>query len=154
MRLKNLTVQRVLRLVLDESGDVRLGFVVEEGVLIVSTQENLARHMRVEIYDAHDLIESLLHSRQNGRRIDPVTGAWIAVQEEGGRASASHLMESLVSMIANSVEPDAWMVNGGMGSMNIIGRTLVVRQSDQVHRELRAVLDELRRVTASQTVAK
>lgn len=54
---------------------------------------------------------------------------------------------SLVSLIQKTVAPNSWDVNGGAGSVTFYNnlRALVVRQTEETHSDLDAVLNGLRR---------
>jgi hypothetical protein len=54
--------------------------------------------------------------------------------------------EALIQVLTNSVEPRSWQAMGGSGTIDYfaVGRCLVVVQSDEIHAQLRTLLDELR----------
>ena len=58
MQLNNVAAERALRLILDEAGGdlVKLGYAVDEGVVVVATNEFLAAKTEIRTYDIRDLI--------------------------------------------------------------------------------------------------
>lgn len=46
----------------------------------------------------------------------------------------------LISVIAHTIEPESWELNGGSGTMQMFGSTLVVRNNVLVHQSLSALL--------------
>ncbi len=56
VKLANVSAERVLRLVLDEFADTRLGYDVLDGVVIVSTAEALLRDFETRVYDVYGIL--------------------------------------------------------------------------------------------------
>ena len=56
--------------------------------------------------------------------------------------------DALLSLITTTVEPDSWAEFGGPGSLSPFeaNLSLVIRQTEQVHEEIRDLLDQLRRL--------
>jgi hypothetical protein len=47
-------------------------------------------------------------------------------------------------LVQQSVEPDSWLCNGGLGSMSAFSDSLVVRNNAAVHRMISRLLNDLR----------
>ncbi|MCC6357452.1 MAG: hypothetical protein IT450_01805 [Phycisphaerales bacterium] len=56
--------------------------------------------------------------------------------------------ESLQRIMSQGVSPDSWEVNGGVGSFQLFGSTMVVRATHAVHAEIVGLLRSLRRAVA------
>ncbi len=56
------------------------------------------------------------------------------------QARAEKFAEDLSKIVTEMVAMDSWEANGGMGTIRSVPGALVVRQTPQVHRELRTVL--------------
>jgi hypothetical protein len=56
MKLHDVTVERVLRLVLNEIREVPVDYQIEDGVLLISTQEGILRNLTTQVYDVRDLL--------------------------------------------------------------------------------------------------
>ena len=50
---------------------------------------------------------------------------------------------SITSLFESNVSPDSWATNGGEGTITELGNSLLVRQSEKVHREFEAFLKQL-----------
>ena len=56
VKLADVTMQKALRTVLDDVGGINpLGYVVDDGVIVVTTAEDLDRRMVTRVYDVRDL---------------------------------------------------------------------------------------------------
>jgi general secretion pathway protein D len=57
-RLRNVKFSKVLRTILDDvgGGTVKLGYTIDEGVITISTLEDLAQNVDIRVYDIRDLI--------------------------------------------------------------------------------------------------
>lgn len=61
-----------------------------------------------------------------------------------GGGSLTFGMEDLVGAITGVVAPDSWADMGGPGSIRILGSMLLVSQTEEVHRMIEHLLDEIR----------
>jgi hypothetical protein len=130
VRVENLPVGRVLRLILDEVGlDVALGFEIRDGVLLVSTREDLDRGVETYVHRIDDLLGAF------GRGRPDMPSQPEAVAEE------------LAGVILETVVPDSWAINGGLGTLEVLGSSLVVQNSPRVGREVEEFLRALRAVS-------
>lgn len=152
MRLSNLPTERVLRLVLDEA-EARLAYSVEDGVLIVSTFDDLTRRRTAEVYDLRELLDALQGEPRAAHSLSGAAAS-VSASDEARRIADLRLAQEIEELIPTCVEPDAWMMNGGCGMVRRVGCTLVVYQSSHVHRELRTLLEELRRTASLRQPAK
>jgi hypothetical protein len=77
-------------------------------------------------------------------KVYPVAGLVNPVRQEG--------TEPLVEVITTTVRPRSWDVMGGEGAVRYFpeGSSLVIRQSDEVHREVQTLLNALREAKAEQ----
>lgn len=130
LNLKNVKADRLLRLVLDEAADDGgIGFEVDENILMIAPREAFQRALKVRFYDVRDLL----------------------VLDGGEQSDASN---RLTQFVTQTVEPDSWTVNGGIGSIEIFAGVAGVRQSDAVHEELQRMLDVIRRYHAADAHAE
>ncbi len=170
---------RVLRLVLDEAGgdSVALGYEVRDGVLLIATVEWLERDQIVRAYPVRDLLvaqacrwQRCLEIRYRHGAAPGSARALVRAIDAGYREDQARRMSmlgdnqtrpvdenlvwaaewQLLDLIQQTVTPDAWAENGGMGTVMIYNDVLVARQSRLVHRELGDFLASLRRASAAQ----
>jgi hypothetical protein len=117
LRLRNVKFGRVLDLVLSNVGGatVPVGYSVSDNILRVSTLEDLDRVTDVRAYDVRDIVPAEL------------------------------TMEELAKMIVDTVATDSWRDSGGStGGLRVSKHKLIVTQTPNNHRQIRAVLKMLR----------
>jgi len=174
--VRKITVKRALDLVLrDVSGaaagaDAELRYVVDGGVLTISTKSDLAKEPIRRVYDIRDLLVPVPDFE--GPRIE-LSQASQAASQAGGTGSSSSsggifdddtstserrdkemtkdkLMENFVSLVRNSIDPESWAdPEGGAGIgtpgfIQILGGSLVVTQTAQNHQALSELIEKLR----------
>ena len=172
--LTDVTVGKALRTVLDDVGGVvALDYVIDEGVLTISTKDDLSRQTVTVVYNVADLagawsltaaergeIRLLLREvmlRDIGptdRKVDEGTAPDLAlayrkrVDELAGvvhRAFRRHAAEEFADLIRALVMPEIWRGCGGMiGSIRIYRSSLVVTAPPATHRQVRWLLEALR----------
>jgi hypothetical protein len=113
IRLKGVPLRSALRLALHQAG---LGYYVEDGVLVVTT-EAVSRDKVM-------------------RRVYPV-GNLVGPGKKGA---------NLIEVITKTVEPNSWATEGGAAAITYFaeGQSLVVSQSADVQEQVRQLLEELR----------
>lgn len=144
LSLKNLTMERILRLVLDEIGGsdgVQLGFEAQDGILVVSTEEDLNRRTKFVVYDVRDILDAL---PPGGISTMAPEKAKVAREEPGQPAAVAGSGGELMQLITSSVRPESWEDNGGTGGIRWYHGLLVIRTNDAAHREVRGLLQSLR----------
>jgi hypothetical protein len=116
-RVKNVTFSNALDLVLTSAGKgtVPVGYAFKDGVIHVTTSEQLDRLVETRAYDVRDLVPS---------EID---------------------MKELGLMVRSSVAPDTWRENGGsVGALHTSKHKMIVTATGPSHRKIREILDMLR----------
>lgn len=113
-----------LELILEDvgGGEVDLGFTLYDGVILISTKEDLARRTQVVFYNVSDIIRMAeLRNRD-----------W----ESLGR---------LVAMIQQTIDPESWREAGGnTGAITDFSDILVVTQTHSAHEMIWELLQGLR----------
>ena len=119
--LTDVTVRTALDIILaDAGGDRPLEYVIENGVVTVSTQDDLAWHLVTRCYELQDLL---------------------------GPGDRSAQIEDLVHLISDAVESGTWQANPELGIREFAG-LLVVTHTPQAQRQVENLLDTLRRMLA------
>jgi len=125
VELADVTVEKVLRTILDDVGGVNpLGFIVDGGVVTITTREDISTRPIVRVYDVADLI---------GARND-----------EPGRT------EGLINVIRGTVAPESWRggeAAGTTGRVTVFQRKLVIAQTSPAHQRIALLLEALRERT-------
>jgi len=121
--LQGVTLRSALELILR---DLDLTFHVQNEVLQITTPEEAETRLKTVLYPVGDLA---------GDYRDPSTGeSWADYQ-------------SLIDLITTAVSPTAWDEVGGPGGVGVFekSQSLVVSQTEDVHRQVAQLLDTLRR---------
>jgi len=170
VKLTNKTLEKVLRTVLDDvAGEgVNLDYVVDEGSIVVSTEDDLSgpRYRRTRVYDIRDLIVripnfegpsiSLTQAANQAGNNNNAGGLWgtnnnANNNNESNFPTRAELVSDILYMIRSTIEPESWRENGGtVGSLREFGGQIVVTHIPRVHRKLMNLLAQLREARALQ----
>jgi hypothetical protein len=156
VRLSSLPLDHVLQILLTDvgGGTVKLGYHIDRGVILVSTDEVLSRTAVARIYDVRDLIEMDHRQRAKwGRLLPPDSaGAAAVAPSPGGSTGAepadsyADSVDSLTALITNMVAPDSWRDAGGtIGSIREFGGRLVIITTPEIHDEIIDLLETIRK---------
>jgi len=128
VKLKGVTVEKALQVILADVGppDIELGFVVDEGVVTISTRVDLARRTVTRVYDVRDLI----------------TGAFATAGTEV--ATGTPAAANLIGIITEAVGSNSWRPLGNTGSINEKDGQFIITQSAMNHELVEALLGQLR----------
>ena len=133
VRLANVTVEKALETILDDVGAAgeRLGFIIDQGVITISTRHDLSKNTVRRSYDVRELID------------------WTDEDEVG----------NLVDLITTSIDEPSWKPTGDTGSVKHLNGTLVIVQTAENHAAVVDTLRELhamqaRRPTSPRTRAR
>ncbi len=122
-RLKDINLRSSLRLLLRE---LDLTYIIQDEVLLITTPESAESRLLVGVYPVRDLIES---------------------RDPDGKIR--HDFEELEQLIHFALGPTTWSSEGGPGSHGAAPfedvHALVVRQTEEGHREVRDLLAALRK---------
>ena len=96
-------------------GEHGLGYTLRDGAMIVTSASVSDRQTKVRIYPVGDLV---------GQHGD--------------------LLVDLIEIIQDNVGSDTWAQQGGLGEIASFDKTLVVTQTDKIHRQIQLLLQQLR----------
>lgn len=163
--LKNLRLSQVLYMLMNEAAgpDVKLAYRASGNLLILSTADDLGKEMFTKVYDVSDLLVRAQRFT-NAPQLD-LAGQGGQMGGQGGGMGGQNIfggqggsgsqreddedrdddadIDELITLIIQTVEPDSWADNGGLGTINHFrGRLLVVRNSVFVHQALGGWVEE------------
>lgn len=169
MNVSNLRLSQVLWLLMQEASgpDLKLAYRASGDLLIISTADDLGKEMVVRVYDVSDLLVRVTNFR-NAPQLDITqasqgggqgggssqnifggnSGGGSMQDEDSQRGSAQGQEEDqdiqkLIDLIVQTVEPDSWAINGGLGTIQSFqGKLLVVRNNILVHQALGGYVEE------------
>jgi hypothetical protein len=124
VRLWNVSVEKALRVVLEDAGGTTpLGFIADEGVITISTKEDLSTRRITRVYDVNHLID------------------WTEGEE----------VEALLELIVQNVDRRSWIATRtreNIGSVNHLKGSIAVTQTPENHEALERLLDSLSEMTS------
>lgn len=154
--LENVPLRRILRQILSEQD---LTFVIDEGFLLITSDEEAQRRMKVKVYDVADLIRN----PDAGKPIQYITtelprgGGWsggsmpiYAEMIDGRKGTVTRVIREteydfsdLMDLIECVIVPETWSEGAEMMESYTTG-SLVIRQTDEIHEEIEQLLNDLR----------
>lgn len=180
LRLADVTARTVLNEILSQvGGDVRLAFGVGDGLLRIATKQKLDRDKFVLVYDIRDLLVNIPRFN-NAAQLDPaqaLQGATQGAQQGGGFGAGGGggggaggqlfqggagqgqqedvdqgaLVERIMEIIRDTVEPDSWReTGGGDASLRELNGQLIAYNTSDAHRQVQSLLAQLRETRALQ----
>jgi general secretion pathway protein D len=168
VRLSDVSAEKLLEIVLDDvgAGLTELTYIIDRGVVQISTREALAGKTRIEVYDIRDLIVPIEDFDAPDMDFAEVSstgtdGTGGGGGDDGGifgdddddddddgdeddTESRSEIRDKIISMIEEGTPADSWKINGGQGSLYIFNDQLVVTQTPDNHAKIKRMLDMLR----------
>ena len=175
LKLRDVSFHTVLDEVLSQLGgsDVMLGFSVGSNLLRIASKEKLDRDKFTVVYDIRDLLVNVPRFT-NAQRLD----ATQALQQVGQNMSggmgggggslfsevadgamnkldqgldATLIIDDLLDVIRQNVEPDSWReTGGGDGNLRELNGQLVVYNTSEAHEQVTDLLSQLRETRALQ----
>lgn len=154
LRLSNVSVETALKEILAVVGSiVPLDYVIDEGVVRISTQDNLATNVFTKVYQIRDLIHPRHQTLEGTLSVEIATGEPSGAQSDTGGAgtadedetSRQELIDGLVELIQEAIDPESWRDNGGtLGYLEEFNGALIVTQTPEAHRRIDELFVELR----------
>jgi general secretion pathway protein D len=164
-RLRNVKFSKALETILRDvgGGTVRLGYTIDEGVITISTEEDLASNVVTRVYDIRDLIVNIqdfddppdfqinqASSAGGGGGGQSLFGGTGQADDAAGGTRAE-LVDQIISLIQDTVASDTWRDNGGnVGTIRELSGQLIVTQTPENQRQLVRLLEQLRETRAIQ----
>ncbi len=179
--LSDVSVERALTIVLDSAGGgiMKLGYVVEDGVITIDTQENINSLTYPQVYDIRDLLARVPNftgprvsldsigsmelgnsdsqygggssSSSGGDSLfdDSDSGSDDDEEDEDLNMTRSEMVTELKNLIVTTVDRESWYPNGN-GQINELSGNLVITQTSQNHREVQKLISRLREMRTIQ----
>ncbi|MDP7288402.1 MAG: hypothetical protein QGH94_10455 [Phycisphaerae bacterium] len=148
-------------------GETGLGYVIDEGVITISTKADLGKQTVVRVYDIRDMIVRvpMFEGPRLGRStkgagdessdstglFDPSAGggAETGTGLEGDLKSRSEIITEIKTLITDTVDRNSWRDAGGeAGAISEIGGQLVITQTIENHDSIVELIGKLREARA------
>ncbi len=169
IQLRNVRVDMLLDLTLAQASE-QLAYVMRDGIVLVSTQEDLEGAAEVRIYNVRDLLKLPDASHMQampgmageggyggmsaggpgfgGEGMDAGYGAsygmGMGMMPGAAAPSRDDRAETLVQVIRTAVGRGAWREQGDYGTIAIYEGLLVVNHNTRVHQQVERLLDMMR----------
>jgi len=156
VRMRGTSVDEALRGILDDVGGVNpVGYTVENGVVTITSQEDLQSRTVTRVYDIRDLATRVPQFQgprtgsdpEGSRPADVASYAGKAggglFAEEGEELDVSKDVEGIVDLVSETIAPDSWADETRVGMREQNGM-LIVTQSPDGHRAVSELLGQLR----------
>lgn len=130
-RLRDVKLSKALDVLLRAAGDgrVQLGYSIDEGVLTISTADDLATNVLTSVYDVRDL----------------------AATAVPGSATQQQLIDEIIRLIQDTVESTSWKANGGKsGTIRELQGQLIITQTKVNQNSIANLLSQLREIRSVQ----
>jgi general secretion pathway protein D len=165
-RLRDVKFSKALETILRDvgGGNVRLGYTVDEGVISISTEEDLSSNVVTNVYDVRDLIVNVADFDQPPQfQINQASQAGRGgggggqglfqgnLQQQNNQQTRTDLVDQIITLIQDTVATETWKDNGGtVGSIRELSGQLIVTQTPENQRNLVHLLEQLRETRAIQ----
>jgi hypothetical protein len=120
IRLRDATFAKALDAILKAVGGraTKLGYAVQDGVISISTANDLAQDTVTRVYDVRDLLRGGADAKQE---------------------------EAAVKLLTDSIDPASWREHGGqLGSVRFLSGQLIVTQPAENHKAIANLLRQTR----------
>jgi hypothetical protein len=163
--LRNVTAAKALRVILEKVGGVtKMGYLIDEGVITISTKDDLSLYTFTRVYDVNDLIKpNPLDKALPRKTIHPTTRTSRGSTNSGSGSGSGwddddwdddddddddwERIHDLMEIIRTTIEPDSWRggdSSGDIGSVKALDGKLIVTHTKPVHRRIVRLLSAMR----------
>jgi len=174
--LHDVKFSKVLDVILQQAGAGKLGYTIDQGVIEISTTDELNKQVETRVYDIDDLLlneqfEPLMLSDtflssggpqvQGGSGTGGNTSATIFSGNAGtgGTSPLQAAMQQVADLkkkIESTVEANTWKDNdpNGYGQIDDYNNHLIITQTNEVHAKVANLLQQLREAQAVQVAVE
>jgi Flp pilus assembly secretin CpaC len=168
LNLTNVTVETVLNRIVEKLSPDRVtgaGWTISDGVLTVSSREQINKQRTLAIYDIRDLIievpdydnapefdlQQALQARTRGGGGGGQSPFQDADDEEEERRTLQERTDEIIEIITTNVDPEGWKESGGdTGFIQPLNGLLIITNTPSNHRAVHGLLSKLREYRAMQ----
>ena len=145
VRFRDIRFAKALGAILSDvgGGNVKLGYTADDGVITISTLEDLKKDTPINVYDIRDLLTDASNVAKPGDVAAARNNNPIQYNEQRVR--------DITNLIRETVDRESWIDNGGkVGQLKFLSGQFIVTQTRENHRQIIALLDKLRESKAIQ----
>jgi general secretion pathway protein D len=157
LRLNNVTTEKALKVILDDVGGVvPLSYVIDDGVVTISTRTDLSKRTYTRVYDIRDLIVRVPNFEAPDVELSSGTGnngtgnGGFGNQDNGGGnnnenvPSRQEMVDNIITLVTDTIDPQSWPPLGQIGSIRELNGQLVVTQTSDNHQQISNLIEQLR----------
>jgi general secretion pathway protein D len=163
--LRDVKFSKVLDIILQEAGAGKLAYTIDEGVITVSTADELNKVVVTRVYDITDLLinpnfDPTISNLSGGTAQVAGSGGGggggsTLTQNNQGQSSTATRQQQLLDIkkkIESTVEFSSWKDNdpNGYGQIDDFNNQLIITQTAEVHDKIANLLTQLREAQAVQ----
>lgn len=137
----NVSLKSALRLLLKSLGEGQLTYIVNDEVLLITSQESADRHLETRIYPVKKLVAAL----QANQPAPPTA--------KGDAAAPVDATKELAEALTQTVSPSTWQPRGAGAVQKLGDKYLIVLQTQAVHEEIETFLKNLSAALAKESDA-
>jgi len=159
--LNDVTFEKALEVVLEDAGGpTPLSYVIDEGVIMISTEEDLSTRTFTRVYDIRDLIVRVPNFEAPDMTI---SGTGLSGGSGGGNAGGgggwgndsggnenenvptkAELIQDIITLVTDTITPGSWLPDGTVGSIRELHGQLVITHTSESHKDLSDLIKQLR----------
>ncbi|MCE5326497.1 MAG: hypothetical protein LLG01_08780 [Planctomycetaceae bacterium] len=176
VHLQDVTLEKALRVILEDVGaSAPLGYILDEGVVTISTRDDLTTRTVTRVYDIRDMmirppmfVGPRLGTTTGNQNDNGTTGLGTGTGLGGGlgggaagvggqalgttgeeEVSQEEILNSITNLIKTTIAPDSW-ADANRVSIQAIKGQLVITQTAQSQEKIAQLLSQLREAQALQ----
>jgi len=148
LTVNNVRLESILNLMLSVKG---LAYRISNGVLVISTKKRITEKPKLKLYNVRDLTGKLndfpsLEMSLSASKDDTSSGAQLkALEAQEARPATTITEEQLTDLIKNNIGKGTW--DTATRSIDTRYGTLIIRQTDSIHKQIESLLNDLRKAT-------
>ena len=142
VRVQGVSFEKALATILQSiDSDPALGFVVQDGVILITTQLELDKNVGIKVYDIRDLIVGAPDFRfqDGGVKAEPQD-----------KDLHERLAQDVINVIKETIAPETW--KGGTGSIRYLAGQLIVTATPQRQADVEKLINQLRETRGVQVM--
>ena len=157
--LHDVKFSKVLDIILQQAGGGKLAYTIDEGVITISTADELNKAVLTRVYDITDLLinpnfdPTIQNVASGSAQVGNGGGtAQLQVNTTTNQANREQQLMDIKKKIENTVEFSSWKDNdpNGYGQIDDFNNQLIITQTSDVHNKIANLLAQLRQAQAVQ----
>jgi hypothetical protein len=149
VRLRNVRAAKALNVLLDLVGpeEAKLGYTIDDGVVTVSSADDLQKDTMTRVYDVRDLLQAAAGAKR--QLVDGAPDKRFPLLVRPGQDAPTAGEAAVTKLITATVAPASWRDNGGdVGSARMLAGQLIVTQTPENQEAVEDLIGRVRELLA------